>query len=159
MRNLNRKFIVVKKLLYIVPVLFALGCTKDKSTDPSSWVYAPTSYNLVLPSNFPAMPIPPSNPLTVEGVELGRHLFWDPKLSRDHTQACAHCHLPSAAFADTNQFSEGITGAFGDRQAMVLQNLGYANDYFWDGRAATLEDQIFGPVVNPVEMDNTWPQV
>jgi cytochrome c peroxidase len=125
----------------------------------TQWQYDPTPYVLNLPVGFPPMDIPSTNPLTVEGVELGRHLFYEKRLSRTNTQACADCHFQFAGFSDTNQFSQGVTGALGNRQAMVLQNLGYANNYFWDGRAATLEDQILEPVRNPVEMDNTWPNV
>jgi len=150
---------MLKPQYIIVFALFMLSCRKDTADMVTQWQYDPTPYVLNLPVGFPPMDIPSTNPLTVEGVELGRHLFYEKRLSRTNTQACADCHFQFAGFSDTNQFSQGVTGALGNRQAMVLQNLGYANNYFWDGRAATLEDQIFGPVRNPVEMDNTWPNV
>lgn len=140
-------------------ILFLLSCRKDKAEMITQWKYDTTPYVLNLPDGFPPMEIPPGNPLTVKGVELGRHLFYEKRLSRTSTQACADCHFQFAGFSDTNQFSQGVTGAIGNRQAMVLQNLGYANNYFWDGRAATLEDQIFEPIRNPIEMDDNWPNV
>jgi cytochrome c peroxidase len=97
------------------------------------------------------------NPMTVEGVELGRKLFWEVKLSGDNTMSCGSCHAPNAAFSDPNQFSIGIDGIEGNRNSMALINLGWATDFFWDGRAATLEEQILGPVPNPIEMHQEWP--
>jgi cytochrome c peroxidase len=102
------------------------------------------------------MDIPEDNPLTVEGVELGRYLFWEKKLSGDNTMSCGSCHFPQNAFSDPNQFSTGITGEMGTRQAMALINLGWARDYFWDSRALTLEDQVREPVPNPIEMNESW---
>jgi cytochrome c peroxidase len=105
------------------------------------------------------MVIPPDNPLTEKGVLLGRHLFWDTRLSGDNSISCATCHLPEHGFADTAKFSIGIDGIAGKRQSMPLQNLAYANSYFWDGRSATLEEQVLLPVQDPVEMHTTWPSV
>ncbi|MBT5403362.1 MAG: cytochrome-c peroxidase [Crocinitomicaceae bacterium] len=148
------KFIVISAIIF-----FLFSCKKDKADLIVSWNYNPTFYNLPLPIGFPPMDIPVNNPFTEEGIELGRFLFYEKKLSRTSTQACADCHFQFGAFSDTNQFSQGVTGAIGNRHAMVLQNLGYANNYFWDGRSATLEDQILEPVVNPIEMDDSWPNV
>ncbi len=105
------------------------------------------------------MPIPEDNPITVEGVELGRMLFYDKRLSGDNTMSCASCHLQSSAFTDPEQFSEGIDGEIGERNAMQIINAGWFTSYFWDGRAESLEHQAFGPVVNPVELNETWPNV
>jgi cytochrome c peroxidase len=115
-----------------------------------------TPFNLIIPPFFPPMDIPPSNPLTVEGVALGRYLFWEKKLSGNNTMSCGSCHLPSHGFADPNQFSTGISGEIGTRQAMALINLGWARDYFWDGRAKSLEEQIAEPIPNPIEMNESW---
>ena len=146
-------------VLSAIVIIFLVGCKKDKSEVPTIWVHNPTPYSLDLPVGFPPMNIPSSNPLSVEGVELGRHLFYEKRLSGTNTQSCADCHFQFAAFSDTNRYSQGVTGALGTRQAMVLQNLGYANDFFWDGRAATLEEQIFDPITNPIEMNDTWENV
>ena len=105
------------------------------------------------------MPIPEDNPMSVEGVELGRMLFYDKRLSGDNTMSCASCHLQSSAFTDPEQFSEGITGELGGRNAMQIINAAWFTSFFWDGRAATMEDQAFGPVINPVELNETWPNV
>jgi cytochrome c peroxidase len=102
------------------------------------------------------MIIPADNPMTVEGVELGRFLFYEKRLSGDNTQSCASCHLPSASFSDPNQFSTGIDGIQGTRHSMALVNLGWEDFFFWDGRKTTLESQILEPVPNPIEMHQSW---
>jgi cytochrome c peroxidase len=102
------------------------------------------------------MIIPEDNPMTVEGVELGRHLFYEKRLSGDNTMACAACHLPANGFSDPNQYSVGIDGEQGNRNSMALINLGWQNFFFWDGRSKTLEDQILEPVPNPIEMHQSW---
>lgn len=130
-----------------------LSCKKDKVA------YEPTPYELDIPSHFPDMIIPEDNPMTVEGVELGRKLFYETKLSGDNTMACANCHAPQNAFSDPNQFSEGIDGIQGTRNSMALINLGWDDYYFWDGRAGTLEEQILMPVEDPIEMHDTWTNV
>ena len=118
-----------------------------------------TPYELVIPDGFPNMPIPNDNPMTVEGIDLGKKLFYDERLSGDNTQSCATCHFSTSSFSDSAQFSTGITGAIGDRNAMAIVNVGYSFSLFWDGRAATLEEQALAPVTNPIEMNATWPDV
>jgi cytochrome c peroxidase len=130
--------------------IFILACKKDKVG------YEPTPYALEIPSHFPAMQIPEDNPMTVEGVELGRYLFYEVKLSGDNTMSCASCHAPANAFSDPNQFSVGIDGLLGNRNSMVLINLGWQTSFFWDGRSKTLEEQILEPVPNPIEMHQEW---
>jgi cytochrome c peroxidase len=103
------------------------------------------------------MIIPASNPLTVEGVKLGRHLFYDKRLSGNNTMSCGSCHMPPSAYSDPAQFSTGIQGIQGTRQSMPLFNLGWETRFFWDGRAMSLEEQILDPVTNPIEMHETWP--
>jgi cytochrome c peroxidase len=131
-------------------VVLLAACKKDKIT------YVPTPYELKIPSHFPDMPIPADNPMTEEGVALGRKLFYEKKLSGDNTMSCAACHAPQNAFADPNQFSTGIDGSVGTRNAMALINLGWDSFYFWDGRAKTLEELILEPVENPIEMHEEW---
>lgn len=127
-----------------------LACKKDKVD------YEPTPYQIDIPSHFPAMQIPEDNPMTIEGVELGRFLFYEVKLSGDNTMSCASCHAPASAFSDPNQFSVGIDGIPGNRNSMALINLGWQTSFFWDGRSKTLEDQILEPVPNPIEMHQEW---
>ena len=71
--------------------------------------------------------------------------------------SCGACHAPASSFSDPNQFSTGIDGIQGSRNSMALINLGWQNFFFWDGRAKTLEEQILGPVPNPIEMHQSWP--
>lgn len=104
------------------------------------------------PLGLPDMAAPPDNPPTAETVALGRKLYYEKGLSVDNSIACASCHDPEAGFADPNQFSEGVGGKFGGRQAPPVMNAAYFTTQFWDGRAASLEEQAGGPVENPIEM-------
>lgn len=140
----------------LLSIFMISSCKYDHLDEEVEIPFNTTPYNLVIPPFFPPMDIPADNPLTVEGVALGRHLFWEKKLSGNNTQSCGSCHFPEHGFSDPNQFSTGITGAQGNRQAMALVNLGWAYDYFWDGRAQTLELQVLEPVINPIEMNETW---
>jgi cytochrome c peroxidase len=141
----------MKYLFFIfVGLVIFISCKKDKVG------FTPTPYVLDIPSHFPDMIIPEDNPMTVEGVTLGRKLFYEERLSGDNTMSCASCHAPEAAFSDPNQFSVGIDGVPGTRNSMALINLGWQSFFFWDGRAKTLEDQILEPVPNPIEMHQEW---
>lgn len=131
-------------------LLTLVSCQKDRVS------YIATPYALQIPSHFPQMPVPKDNPMTVEGVNLGRRLFYEKKLSLDNTIACASCHAPESAFSDPNTFSKGVNGTLGARNSMALINLGWQTFFFWDGRAKTLEQQILEPVRNPVEMHQSW---
>lgn len=113
-------------------------------------------YTLEEPTHFPKMNIPADNPMTVQGVELGRKLFYEKRLSGDNSMSCGGCHMPQSGFSDPEKFSTGIDGLKGDRNSMALVNLGYQKFFFWDGRAKTLEEQILGPVPNPIEMHQSW---
>ncbi len=150
----KRNYTILFSIFILVAVL---SCRKDKYKVE---VYQATPYEVQMPENFtqylPPMNNPADNPLTVEGVELGRMLFYETKLSGDNTQSCAGCHMPDQSFSDTSAFSIGIDGNLGGRNAMPIINVGWMNTLFWDGRAKSVEDQAFGPVVNPVEMHNTW---
>jgi cytochrome c peroxidase len=99
------------------------------------------------------MPVPDSNPLTPEKASLGRKLFFDPILSRDRSVSCAVCHIPELGFTDDKPVAIGIEGRKGTRRTPRLVNRGYARTFFWDGRAASLEEQVIEPVRNPLEMD------
>ena len=146
-----------KYLLGLLPIIILIhACKYDIEPVQSDTPFQATPYPLVIPPFFPPMDIPSNNPLTVEGVKLGRYLFWEKKLSGNNTMSCGTCHIPEHGFSDPAQFSTGITGALGNRQSMALVNLGWAYNYFWDGRAISLEDQVVQPVENPIEMDEDW---
>jgi len=148
--------------LLILSLFVLAGCSSDSDADSG---YQPTPYQLELPQLFrdrlPSPVIPAGNPLTEEGVALGRRLFFDRRLSGDNTLACAGCHRPQNAFSDPRALSIGINGEEGFRNSMPLHNLAFNSSglFNWDGSANSLEKQIFEPVTNPVEMNNTWPAV
>ncbi|MEC8401128.1 MAG: cytochrome c peroxidase [Bacteroidota bacterium] len=136
----------------LLGVMTLAGC--DCGKPPQVW--EPTPYALEIPPFFPPMDIPADNPLTEEGVHLGRLLFWETRLSQDNSMSCGTCHLPEVSFADPEPYSTGVTGAVGTRNAMALINMGWASSFFWDGRALTLEEQIFEPIPHPAEMNQPW---
>lgn len=142
------KYVLIAFLLLTGVVM--VSCKKDKVG------YETTPYELRIPSHFPDMPIPADNPMTVEGVALGRKLFYEKKLSGDNTMSCGACHSPQAAFSDPAQFSTGIDGIVGTRNSMALINLGWDSFFFWDGRAKSLEELVLEPVENPIEMHEDW---
>lgn len=86
-------------------------------------------------------------------AQLGKKLFFDPILSKDHTISCASCHIPAFGFADTLSISLGVGGTPGSRNAPTVMNLRGHDPFFWDGRAASLEEQALMPIENPVEMN------
>jgi cytochrome c peroxidase len=117
----------------------------------------------VLPASFSVNPIlaedntPANNITTDAGATLGRVLFYDRRLSTNQTISCASCHQQAFAFSDPRQFSVGFNGSNGTRNAMGLSNARWyqRKHFFWDERAATLEDQTLMPIQNPVEMGMT----
>ena len=133
-----------KKLLFYGVIVLFLSCSKGSNEEE---VYVPISAPLQIPTLFKDLLIAPiipfNNPQTVEGISLGKKLFFDPILSADNTQSCATCHDPKFAFAEKLQFSEGIDGFFGNRNSMPLFNMAWNFDekFFWDGRSNSLEKQ------------------
>lgn len=116
-------------------------------------------YRFTFSGFFPRPALPLDNPLTGEGVELGRRLFHDPLLSINQSQSCASCHQAEHGFTDALKFSIGAEGQAGPRSAMPLFNLAWKNSFFWDGRAATLREQVLQPIQNPIEMHETLTNV
>ena len=105
------------------------------------------------------LPVPEGNPLTREKIALGRKLFFDKRLSRDGTVACATCHDPARAFSDGRPVPTGMNAIRGARNAPALINRGYGRHFFWDGRAPTLELQVVQPIRNPTELGLTDEEV
>ena len=114
----------------------------------------PTPYKISFPLGLDGESaiIPSDNPLTEEKIKLGKKLYFEKKLSSDESISCASCHIPEKGFADPNQFSSGVGGKKGGRQSPTVINRVFSTRQFWDGRAASLEEQAVGPVQNPVEM-------
>lgn len=99
--------------------------------------------------------IPADNPLTRAKIELGRQLYFDRRLSADGTVSCADCHHPDDGFARRTRFGVGIRNQEGGRNSPPSFNRILTSLQFWDGRAASLEEQAVGPIANPIEMGNT----
>ncbi len=117
-------------------------------------------YRFPVPARFPLPALPRDNPLTEEGVALGRRLFHDASLSVNGRQSCASCHQEDAAFVDAGRrFSLGAEGGTGTRNAMPLANLAWVSTFFWDGRAGSLREQVLMPVQDPLEMHETLTNV
>jgi cytochrome c peroxidase len=139
-------------------IIIAISCSKEAKIDTEIDI-PDTPYELNYGS-FPNPNLPLDNPLTREGVKLGRMLFYEKSLSGDNTQACASCHLQKHGFSDTTAFSIGIKKLPGKRQAMSVFNLAWhSNEFFWDGRAHLLRDQALKPIQDALEMDETLDNV
>lgn len=152
----------------ITAALLATGC---KTTDPApAAMAAPTAEGIAaLEADNPLKPIPKpplgleqewdelETPPTPERVRLGRWLFFDTRLSRDQSVSCASCHRPEHAFSEPDPVSTGIEKQKGTRKAPSFVNQAWTiyPHFFWDGRAASLEEQALGPVANPIEMGSS----
>lgn len=146
-------------LLLVGTMALVAGCRREEPDEPVPQTGGPSPYTLNIPANLPPMAQPADNPLTEEGVRLGRFLFFEERLSGDNGMSCASCHKPALAFTDGKAVSKGIDSIAGTRSAMPLINAGYGQFFFWDGRASSLEQQALEPVTNPIEMHDTWPNV
>ncbi len=153
------KLFKMNKYLFTILIVSFAACKIDPLIDLNDG-HNHTHYNLNIPAGLPAMTIPAENPMTVEGVALGRKLFYDNILSANNTQNCGSCHQLRNYTVDSNlAYSTGIDGIQGTRNAMPLFNIGYAKNFFWDGGAASLESQVIGPITNPIEMHETMANV
>ena len=119
-----------------------------------------TPFRFKMSGLFPRPALPLDNPLTEEGVALGQRLFEEPRLSGTDRQSCAGCHQSSAGFSEPGKpVSAGANGRNGTRNAMALVNLAWSSAFFWDGRAASLREQVLQPIENPGEMNGKLPAV
>lgn len=119
------------------------------------------SPTFTVPKNFPNPAYAlERNLITSAGVDLGRTLFFDARLSRDGTIACAECHSQSYAFTHHgHDVSHGIDGKVGNRNSLPIQNLAWSTSFFWDGGVLDLDLVPIAPIENPVEMDETISKV
>jgi cytochrome c peroxidase len=153
-----------KNVMASFAVLEVRGPRSMSRKEPSSAsppVVAPnaTPYPLTIPDYVPLPSLPADNPLTEEGVALGRRLFAEPLLSINSRQSCASCHQADRAFSENQTVSTGAEGIKGTRNAMPLLNLAWKRSFFWDGRAPTLRDQVLQPIQNPIEMHESLANV
>lgn len=159
-----------KIVLLALAVILLIGACKNDDDDATTPMvndeiegpYNPVPYTLEAPSWFgdPNQYVPEDNPMTVDGIALGRMLFYDPILSSDSTMSCSTCHQSAKGFADGEATSLGVLGIAGNRSSMPLINLVYnTKGFFWDGRSGTLEEQALAPVEDHRELNENWENV
>jgi cytochrome c peroxidase len=145
---------MARRAVLVVPVpllVAAVLCAGPPPTVPADALPETLPLDAV-PLGLGPRPTAPDNPLTAARVALGRRLFFDPILSADHTVACASCHRPDHGFASAEARPRGVGGRTAARRAPTLFNRAYGTAFFWDGRAASLEEQALEPIANPLEM-------
>ncbi len=149
------KYIII---LFSSTLIFTLACNEDET--PIDPVVIDETPFIIAHGSLPKPYLPEDNPLTEQGVQLGRMLFYETMLSKDNTQACATCHVQSDGFSDSTRFSIGVEMLPGKRQAMPVFNLAWhSNQFFWDGRSNLLRDQSLKPIQDPLEMNETLDNV
>ena len=131
--------------------ILSLVCLAAFADEPAS----AGKFELKTPLGLPLMKVPADNPLTAEKIELGKQLYFDPRLSADNSVSCATCHDPQKGWSNGAAVATGIGGQKGGRSAPTIINSGYSSFQFWDGRAMHVEGQALGPIQNPIEMNLT----
>jgi cytochrome c peroxidase len=130
-------------VLMLALLLSACGTTEEKpaATTPAPAATPPAPMKLDLVA-LPEMKVPADNPMTADKVALGKQLFFDTRLSKNGNMSCETCHLPDKGWTDGKMLSPKFDGSMNVRHTPTLYNVGYYNEWYWDGRAATLEGQI-----------------
>lgn len=149
-------------MLFFTALLVFLFDACKKADSIFTKGYNPTYLNLTVPAGWPqpAINIFAGNPLTEEGFQLGKKLFYDGRLSRDGNFPCASCHQQFAAFATyDHQFSHGFNNTFGTRNAPALFNLAWMREMHWDGGINHIEVQPLAPITATNEMAETMDNV
>lgn len=140
---------ITKTSILILSILILVS-----SCDNGDPVMVVEGASIPIPQNFPEMN-PQSFEITDGGIALGRKLFFDPKLSSNQEVSCGSCHQQEYAFAENIDLStEGVSSKKLDRNSPVLFNLGWQNNFFWDGGSNNLESQVYGPLTHEDEMGN-----
>jgi cytochrome c peroxidase len=143
-------------LIIIVFCIFLFSCKED------SYKYIPKPFSAILPiyidtaKSIGPLTSPFGNPITYEGIELGRKLFYDTRLSGNNSISCANCHQQQFAFGDNKQFSTGFNTTLTSRNSPQVFNAAWDKDFFWDGRRKSLESQAHDPITSPGEMNGNW---
>jgi cytochrome c peroxidase len=136
----------------VVLVVALLAATVTGGCHKSRPVATPLT-DFSAPFVFGRFEVPVKNPLTKEGVALGRRLFYDPRLSANGKVSCSTCHIQRLAFTDGRKTSVGVSGEPLPFNSMGLANLMWGpQHFFWNGRAPTLEEQVLVPLQHPDEM-------
>jgi len=148
---------IYKTGLLLLSLLSFMACS-DEVMEP---LEKDEIYNLSFPSYFPEMTFDQSgNPVTKNGVELGRKLFYEGKLSRNNTISCGFCHIQENAFTHHGHtVSHGVDDRTGIRNAPPIQNMAFLKRYMWDGVIHNLNEQPIIPITNEDELDSSMPEV
>lgn len=149
---------MLRRLTYLLMgTLLGLGC-KPEPEELAPPVVSEVSQkwlDVALPPHFPELDYPEDNRPTIERVHLGKLLFHDVRLSRDHSVSCASCHLQEHAFSDPDQVSTGVDGLQGFRNAPGLSNIAWHPHLFMDGGVPNLELQVLAPFDNTAEFGHS----
>lgn len=132
--------------------LLDIAYRQNPSKWPKPWVDSTVTWQEL--GKIPKPNYPNGKP-SKELIKLGKQLFFDNRLSQTKQFACVSCHHPDQNYTDNRQNSMGFALEQGNRNAPTVMNLSYATSLFWDGRAGSLEDQVLGPMQNPVEMNTS----
>ncbi|MCL7989076.1 c-type cytochrome [Sphingobacterium sp. lm-10] len=151
----------VLALLCVVSSFAQISCAKEETYAEDIGYNIDQPYVFKVPKYFPEPIEMPSNPMTQAGVELGRHLFYEPLLSGNKKVSCATCHHPDKAFSDGLVLSNtGISGRPLERHSPAIFNLVWTDSgFFWDGGSTNLESQAFAPLTHPDEMGIHFPEM
>ncbi|MBK9329721.1 MAG: cytochrome-c peroxidase [Sphingobacteriales bacterium] len=146
---MSKRISILSAIAAFLCAVTLFSCKKEVVLIPP----ATTPYIPPVIRNFRSLPENPDNPMTLEGIALGKRLFFDPILSLDSTISCSSCHKKENSFSDPSVRSSGVGGTLGKRHSIALINLAWQKDrFFWDGRAASLQEQAKMPIEDPLEM-------
>ena len=152
---MKKRFFTVSKMLNV----FIFGILLFVIFSFSQIVFTPLHFDIPKGWEKPKYDFS-KNPLTEEGFQLGRNLFYDPILSKDNTISCSSCHLQQTGFTHVDHdLSHGIEGKIGTRNSLSLQNLAWSTTFMWDGGVNHLDVQPIHPITSEVEMDETLENV
>jgi len=161
-QNINFVDFAKKSACIFLIIATLASCQKEgnaNSSNTTTYVPTPISALDIFPAEFGIPPLPSDNPLTVEGVYLGRMLFYDPVLSYDSSISCGSCHKQEYAFSDPVPVSSGAFGLKTHRNTPSLFNMAYSKRFFWDLRVTNLRDLVFEPIQAHNEMAMTLPKL
>lgn len=152
---ITSSFILKSNLIdgYTIEELRTLYSSNDNSKWPAPHLHEDVVDGYIEIGNLTKVNHPKSNPYSKEKATLGKHLFFDPRVSESKQVSCASCHEPQIGWADGKRVAHGDLQQTGKRNTPTIINIGYAESLFWDGRASSLEEQAHGPIENPVEMN------
>ncbi len=144
-----------------LPIIAIQILASSCSNNDYAGVYVPRPINFEVPSNFPELAYNlDNNPLTEEGFELGKRLFYDGRLSVNNSIPCAFCHEQAFAFTHHgHNLSHGVNGSIGFRNSQPIQNLAFQSEFMWDGAASHLDLQPIIPITSHLEMGETLSNV